>query len=228
MARRRVIMYVDGFNLYKRRLQGTPYKWLNLRLLAEHLFHDAEVSGVKYFTARVRHQPHDPHVADRQLVYLRALGTEPLVEIHEGVFRMDLVRMPVHPLRIDEHGQPVSVRVRRSQEKGSDVNLASHLLLDAWSDRADLFAVVSNDSDLATPLRMVREDLGKRTALVSTAPRVSRHLLGTTPSLIRQLRDGVLEASQFPTVLRDARGTFRMPEVWRKAEAPAEPGPRAQ
>lgn len=222
MTRQRVIMYVDGFNLDKRRLQGTPYKWLNLRLLAEHLFHDAEVVAVQYFTARLRHQPHDPHIANEQFAYLRALSTEPEVEIHEGVFRMDQVRMPLHPLRLDDDGRPVTVRVRRSQEKGSDVNLASRMLMDAFRDRADLFAVVSNDSDLATPLRMVREELGKATGLVTTSPRISRHLLEARPGVIRQLRDGALEASQFPEVLNDERGTIRIPARWRAARVTGE------
>lgn len=31
----RVNVYVDGLNLFNRRLRGTPYKWLNLRLLIE-------------------------------------------------------------------------------------------------------------------------------------------------------------------------------------------------
>jgi hypothetical protein len=37
------------------------------------------------------------------------------------------------------------------EEKGSDVNLASHLLLDAFQNSFDVGAVLSNDSDLVEP-----------------------------------------------------------------------------
>ena len=41
------------------------------------------------------------------------------------------------------------VEVIRTEEKGSDVNLAVHLLNDSWIDKFDCAVVVSNDSDLA-------------------------------------------------------------------------------
>ena len=41
------------------------------------------------------------------------------------------------------------VEVIKTEEKGSDVNLAVHLLNDAWLDRYECAVVVSNDSDLA-------------------------------------------------------------------------------
>ena len=51
------------------------------------------------------------------------------------------------------------------EEKGSDVNLAAHLLNDAWQDLFESAVVVSNDTDLVVPIRMVTEEL-KRPVLV--------------------------------------------------------------
>jgi len=48
------------------------------------------------------------------------------------------------------------VRILKTEEKGSDVNLAVHLLNDAWRDVYDCAVVVSNDSDLAESMRLVR------------------------------------------------------------------------
>jgi hypothetical protein len=48
------------------------------------------------------------------------------------------------------------VSVARREEKGSDVNVASHLLLDLMHQRIDAAVVVSNDSDLALPVREAR------------------------------------------------------------------------
>jgi uncharacterized LabA/DUF88 family protein len=54
------------------------------------------------------------------------------------------------------HPPPIQVEVWKNEEKGSDVNLALHLLNDAWQDAFDCAVVVSNDSDLAEALRMVK------------------------------------------------------------------------
>ncbi len=66
--------------------------------------------------------------------------------------------------------------VIQREEKGSDVSLASFLLLDAFRNEADLAVVVTNDSDLAEPIRMVRNDLGKRVAIVNPRKRTALDL----------------------------------------------------
>ncbi len=48
------------------------------------------------------------------------------------------------------------------EEKGSDVNLAAHMLNDAWKGMFDTAAVISNDTDLVTPIRMVTAERGYR------------------------------------------------------------------
>ena len=52
------------------------------------------------------------------------------------------------------------------EEKGSDVNLAAHLLNDAWMGLFDAAAVISNDTDLVTPVRMVTAERGKPVFIV--------------------------------------------------------------
>jgi hypothetical protein len=59
---------------------------------------------------------------------------------------------------------PDVVRVLKVEEKGSDVNLASHLLLDAFQGSFDVAAVLSNDSDLIEPMRIVSQVLNSRWA----------------------------------------------------------------
>ena len=84
------------------------------------------------------------------------------------------------------------------EEKGSDVNLAVHLLNDAWMDRFDVAAVVSNDTDLVEPIRMVTEERGKTVFAVSpsrwsTAPKLRRAATG-----VRHIREKMLQVSQLP------------------------------
>lgn len=45
------------------------------------------------------------------------------------------------------------------EEKGSDVNVASHLLLDVLTGAADAAIVISNDSDLRFPIQEARQRL---------------------------------------------------------------------
>ena len=49
------------------------------------------------------------------------------------------------------------------EEKGSDVSLAAHLLNDAWKGLYDAAAVISNDTDLVTPIQMVAKQQAELT-----------------------------------------------------------------
>ena len=46
---------------------------------------------------------------------------------------------------------------RRNEEKGSDVNMASHLLIDLLTNKLDGAIIVTNDSDFAYPISFARE-----------------------------------------------------------------------
>jgi hypothetical protein len=62
-------------------------------------------------------------------------------------------------LHAPKRGSPNRL-VWNTEEKGSDVNLASYLLIDGFRARYDIAVVISNDSDLKTPVEFVRGDLG--------------------------------------------------------------------
>ena len=64
-------------------------------------------------------------------------------------------------------GRQRTVEVIKTEEKGSDVNLAVHLLNDGWLDAYDCTVVVSNDSDIAEAMRLVRQHRDKRIGLVT-------------------------------------------------------------
>ncbi len=203
-------VYVDGFNLYYRAVRGTPFKWLNIRRLCELLLPGYDIVRIKYFTARVRAHADDPDAPQRQQVFLRALRTIPDFEIIYGSFLSHEVTMRLaHPMP----GGPKSVRVMRTEEKGSDVNLGAHLVHDAHLGRFEVAAVVSNDSDLREPIRIVSDEM--RMPIIVVNPHPGRSSLALKPyGTIRQVRAGALRASQFPVVLRDAHGEIRKPATW--------------
>jgi uncharacterized LabA/DUF88 family protein len=103
--------------------------------------------------------------------------------------------------------------VLRTDEKGSDVNLASHLLNDAYCRRYEGAVIVSDDSDLAEPIRMVKEELKLVTGILTSSQRPSRSLLPHA-TFYKQIREGVLRASQFRAELKDAAGIVRKPKTW--------------
>lgn len=208
----RVNVYVDGFNLYYGCLKGGPYKWLDLERMSELLLPRFEIGRIRYFTAPVNGRPHNPHARLRQETYLRALFTLPKVQVHFGTFLTRPARMPL--ARPTPSG-PRTVEVLRTEEKGSDVNLATYLLVDAFRGDADAFAVVSNDSDLIEPMRVVRHELGKVVGLLSPRPTRGHGLMDCRPTFTKQIRHGVLGASQFPSRIVDVAGeTIVRPEIW--------------
>ena len=99
------------------------------------------------------------------------------------------------------------------EEKGSDVNLATQLLCDAFDDTFDIAILLTNDSDLVTPAQVVRRKFGKQVFLLCPQSRMSFELRSNTDA-VRQLRTGVLQAPQFPSTLTDANGTFTKPAGW--------------
>ena len=117
------------------------------------------------------------------------------------------------PLANPKLGSPATAEVLKTEEKGSDVNLASHLLLDAFRKDCDVAVVISNDSDLRVPIRIAVEQLGIAVGVVNPPgpKKRSRALKGT---FFKQLRPAVLAQCQFPSTIVDHNGTFQKPVSW--------------
>ncbi len=208
----RTNVYIDGFNLYYGAVKGTPYRWLDIDALSRRLLQPPRhlIHRVRYFTAAIAARPNDPQGPARQDAYLRALATLPTVSIHRGHF---LTSYPQMRLAADP---TQAVQVIKTEEKGSDVNLATLLLADAFRGDAECFVLVTNDSDLAEPARLVCHELGKPVGIVNphSAARRSRDLLAITPTFFKQLRPTAVASCQLPPLLTDADGTITKPAAW--------------
>jgi len=204
-------VYIDGFNLYYRALKGTTYKWLNIAELRRLLLPRNDIRAIRYFTARVNARAGDPDQPLRQQLYLRALATLPNCNVIFGHFLTNTTAM----LRADwKPGEPNKwIKVVKTEEKGSDVNIATHLLHDGHMNRYDVAVLLTNDSDLLEPVRIVRHELKKKVGIIIPGEHPSKVLLREA-DFVRRLRDGVLKAAQFPEELTDANGTFRCPGSW--------------
>ena len=210
MALIRTTVYIDGLNLYYRVLRGTPYRWLDLGKLTRLLLPRHDIDRIRYFTAVVSNRPGDPTQAQRQQAYLRSLQTVPNLTIHYGHL---LSKTKRRPLAQQPPSGPRTVEILDPEEKGSDVNLASYLLLDGFENEYDMAVVVSNDSDLELPITMARTRLGKQVGVFDPSRRRSFEL-HKAASWYRSLRQGPLRASLFPDTLTDDRGLITKPAGW--------------
>jgi uncharacterized LabA/DUF88 family protein len=207
----KTVVYFDAFNFYFGAIKGTPFRWVDLGKLCSFLLPNNQITVIKYFTARVRPQPHDPDQPVRQQIYWRALRTLPILSICEGHFLVHTVSMP---LAQPPAGGPRFADVIKVEEKGSDVNLATQLLCDAFRNKFEVAVLITGDSDLVSPLRAVKEEIGKRVGVINPQSRPCKPLRDHATFYRQSIRSGVLAASQFPTTMTDAGGTFHKPPTW--------------
>ncbi len=223
--------YIDGFNLYygaireaERRGLGS-FRWLDPVALVRKLAPGDTVPRVKYFTALVTPLPTDPAQQARQLVYWKALRTLPEIEITEGRFQHGRRSMPtwtsaVEAQRLVAQGLTPHLRrveVWRSEEKGSDVNLATHLVHDAHLSRFDKALVISNDSDLREAIRVVVREVGRPVVVCNPSPWADMARdLSQVATERRRLRVGALAACQLPDPTADPASGERIakPKEW--------------
>lgn len=200
----RTIVYIDGYNFYYGAIRKTSYKWTDLEALCRLLLPEDRIVKIRYFTARVQDRPDDLQKSVRQQTYLRAIDTQSLIETHFGHFITRPVRLPlVEPPSTGSR----FAEVFRTEEKGSDVNLATYLLLDAFKNRCEIAVVVSNDSDLAEAIRVAQSELGVQVGLINPLHELPCRFF-------RQIPKRALAEAQLPDIVRDAQGEIRKPAGW--------------
>jgi uncharacterized LabA/DUF88 family protein len=211
-------VYVDGFNLYYGIRNRFPEcKWLDVRKLAEIMYPPDTIQRVRYFTARVTARPDDPSQPQRQQAYLRALETID-VDLHYGLFKSHQKRMK-RASQCSTPGclSPDKTDVLFTEEKGSDVALGSYLLRDAFAKEMNVAIVITNDTDLETPLKLARDELGMQIALVSPSKHAHESLRAHAHS-VKTIRRKPLLAAQLPPSLIDGGGRIiHCPAAWRNA-----------
>lgn len=203
-------VYVDGFNFYYGAVRGTRYKWLNLRALLDEVLRKNDVGRIYYFTALVKPTQDDPQKPSRQQTYIRALQTLNDLEVEYGQYVSKVRELR----RADNRG---TLEVRWRKEKGSDVNLATRLMDDFYQDRFEAAAVVSNDSDLAAPIRTINSRREQPVGIVIPTKwknEPSQELTEAAAFRYR-IRKKALRESQFPETVTDNKGNeYVRPGVW--------------
>lgn len=216
----RTIVYIDGFNLYYRALKGTPHKWLDVAAMSSaSLPSECLIEQVNYYTAHISGRV-DPLAPKRQHSYLRALESLQMVKVHYGNFLVaqkwaGLVQPPDFrpPVILNDSLPPQVAYIWKTEEKGSDVNLGVHLVRDAFKGAFDLAAVVTNDTDLVEPIRIVTNELRKPVTLLSPVNKPATSLVNVATS-VRHIGP-YLGPCQLPARIQASNGKWILkPTEW--------------
>jgi uncharacterized LabA/DUF88 family protein len=215
--KQRVIAYVDGFNLYFGLRESGLRRcyWLDLRALAEGLLLPAQVPvGTKYFTARIAggrsgDTPDRRRLADqkrkRQSDFLEALETVADFQMFEG-----------HYLGKDMRCRSCGASWRTHEEKMTDVQIATEMLVDAYADLFDTALLLSADSDLVPPTQAIRRRFPHKRIVACFPPGRNSVQLQKAANASLTIPVDKLDAAQFPDEVTKPDGfILRRPAHWR-------------
>ncbi|TNE74669.1 NYN domain-containing protein [bacterium] len=198
--KRRVIAFIDGFNLYHSiaNLADNSLKWLDIvKLVNRSLSSNDELIKVCYFTALLD----DINKRNRHQNYIRALETLH-VEVHYGRFRLSSKRS------IDKGW------VKVLEEKETDVNIAIQMIRLAFQDQYDQAVLISADSDQVPTLKLITTELGKEVRLL-LPPNSKADELKTVSTVFERLTRDKIESCKLPIEIELSSGKkIKKPLEW--------------
>ena len=225
---KRAAFYVDGFNLYHGicDLQQQPsksvpvppnkahLKWFSLWAYAQFVTqqHGESIEQVLYFSALATHMPHS---VGRHQTYLRALKSTG-VKYNLGTFKAKQKRMSFN--RCDQAGNPYAtakISWTAHEEKETDVNIAIQLIQDAMDNVADVFYVISADTDLAPAVKLLRARYPHIEYVPVLPPNRAQNKelkqLCSRPGKHIEMHEANIAKCRLPDQITDATGTFTCP-----------------
>ena len=201
---RRVISFIDGFNLYHS-LDENPKlhknKWLSLRALTEQfLTTNEKLIDVYYFTA------YSPWISDsyaRHKIYVKAVKSEN-VNVVFGKFSKKWI-----------YCYKCKQTIIKPEEKRTDVNIALHLLQLAHENAYDTALIVSGDGDFFPAVELVKTQYKKRVVVIFP---INRHRgdLDALADYNDDIKEHHLNKSRFPDNITLASGKeITCPDSWK-------------
>ena len=220
---KKVIAYIDGFNLYYRSLKKTKWKWLDLEILVENLMPGCEILKIRYFTAIVKNRESEL----RQNAYLKALETKHKIEVHKGLFKKNpksnkfkkLIKSFIKNF-IKDYRIINNYFENDFIEKRSDVGLGAYMVYDAFTSDCDCFLLISNDLDFYDPIEIIKSKLNKDVIVVNPDkkqgfPNDFLELRNKYGISLRRIREQNLKQSQLPNpvILKNSK-EIKKPIFW--------------
>ncbi len=199
----RVIVYVDGFNLYFGMVEANlaNYKWLDIDHLVKNLLKPTqELIQIKYFTSRVSN---NPEKQKRQTNYIEALQTKD-IKIFYGHYQRG-------HMECNRCGNIWATY----NEKMTDVNIATQMIIDAYQDNYDMAMLMSGDSDLVPPIKSVHENFPNKRIFVAFPPKRHNSSVALVSKGSMVIGRKKLVDSQLPNEVQKKDGyILRKPKEW--------------
>lgn len=184
---KKVIFYIDGFNFYYglKRSMSVDSKWLRaywidvVKFCEQFIGEGQALEKVVYFTAT----PLSVGKSKRQSAFLnanKALNGE----------RFEIVRGKYMEKSIV--CKYCGADISQPEEKRTDVNISVRMVGDAAHNVADIYALISADSDLIPPVSYILENFPKAQVKVYFPP----------SDFSKDIRDALLAVGRRPTLLK--------------------------
>lgn len=161
-APRRVMIFIDGSNLYHVLKQNTDKRDLDYKKFSQKLCGDRELIRTYYYNIR-QESPDNPKLAESQDRFLNALYETEYLEVKLGIWK--------------QRGQTMV-------EKGVDVMIAADLISHAYEDHYDTAILVSGDADFYPALQVVK-DTGKQVEVAAFDSNLSSEAARFSDSIIK-------------------------------------------
>ncbi|MDJ0626497.1 MAG: NYN domain-containing protein [Candidatus Caenarcaniphilales bacterium] len=244
---KKVNFYIDGFNVYHpideyQKRKGICLKWLDYKsLCSSFLKEDEEIGTIYFFTAiRKDYKSTKPEKFRRHKVFIKALKNQG-IEVVEGRFLRKVKRIYCEVGNCSNAKNPNfdnSFDLTFREEKRTDVNVACHLVRDAFlSERKedtrgfDKAYIFSADTDLVPAIEIVRKYFDNKKLVIATLPsRWSERdnkfyfpkiedLIKASSSKLLKLNFHRLKNHLLPKTLKTKAGKFiNMPESYLSKE----------
>lgn len=202
-TKKNVLVYVDGFNLYFgiKDAGYLKYKWLNIhKLVTSFLSPEQNLVDIKYFTSRVKK---NPIKQKRQSTYIEALETTGIKVIY-GLYKP-------RDFECENCGYTWQI----PNEKMTDVNIATEMLVDSFNNKFDVAILISGDSDLVPPIKAVKKIFPEKIISVFFPP--NRYNVSVASVVKGSLIIGrnKLTSNQFPDEIVKENGfVLKKPHGW--------------
>ncbi|MDC9727550.1 MAG: NYN domain-containing protein [Candidatus Thioglobus sp.] len=202
---KKVIVYIDGYNLYYglRSAYKGKYKWLDLQALSESFLQkNMSLIAVKYFTAITKS---NSETKNRQEIFLKALA------VHCDKLEITYGRFLSKTKQCRECGNTH----QSYEEKKTDVNIACQILNDAHLDKYDYCYVVSGDSDLVPPVEIVKQLFPDKTIIVAHPPKRKSAELCKVADGYFAISKQKIKVNQLPQSIQNTTGNeLTKPKTW--------------
>jgi len=213
----RVNVYIDGFNFFHglKKMRTTDpdwqkFYWLDMVKLFDHFILPGQsLQKVFYFSAI-------DHVQDRSVRQAILFSANKLINPDS----FEVVYGKYYPKKLK--CKLCTGRYRTHEEKRTDVNICAYMMSDCAMNNVDAIMLVTADSDLITPVEMIRRYYPEKKLRLFFPPSANSRELSNVMKAIRkepihlELHKQKFVNSLLPDVVSKDGTTFTIPDKWNR------------